>query len=443
MNNKIAMKINNVMKKTVIFLGFVLVLCLPLTAQDTVHIRDMRQISKYYVPVWPHHLPTITDPKGVEYIQGYISKLGENYQQLKEDAEGMYTDDTLQVYGIAASLSTYWRLNPDYYAEDIRAGRLDTSCEYLYTYLRLYEADPDSLRHIGEEMLVNLRYTPVSYYIDMDLFSHFEGNAAEYTVHFQPILPMYERYFSEPVTVADSFYVGRRFRTEHQNGEVRLIYFADTSYYGTRHEASYEDYIWTNMFGEVDTAKGWCYATWGVRREIPFLFPIIAPPDTTANPSDTTVINPIDTVINLGDTIIVLPGDTLIIGGDTLVNTGDTVIVTPGEPIIIGGDTIVVNPGDSVIVNPGSHLAIIRQDDLIYRYTSLQPNPASDRVSVLSSFGITAIEAYDLRGRLVKKFSIPNSQLSINLDVSSWPRGTYLLRITTSNGITTKKLLIQ
>ncbi len=146
-----------------------------------------------------------------------------------------------------------------------------------------------------------------------------------------------------------------------------------------------------------------------------YFFPILTPPDTTANPSDTTVINPIDTVINLGDTIIVLPGDTLIIGGDTLVNTGDTVIVTPGEPIIIGGDTIVVNPGDSVIVNPGSHLAIIRQDDLIYRYTTLQPNPATDRVSVLSSFGITAIEAY----------------------------GTYLLRILTPAGPTTKKLLIQ
>ena len=175
-----------------------------------------------------------------------------------------------------------------------------------------------------------------------------------------------------------------------------------------------------------------------------FIFPIIAPPDTTANPSDTTVVNPNDTVINLGDTIIVLPGDTLIIGGDTLVNTGDTVIVTPGEPIIIGGDTIVVNPGDSVIVNPGNSLSIIRQDDLIYRYTSLQPNPASDKVKVLSSFGISCIEAYDLRGRLVYTNTFKHSHIhTFSLDVSSWPRGTYLLRILTPAGPTTKKLLIQ
>jgi len=31
----------------------------------------------------------------------------------------------------------------------------------------------------------------------------------------------------------------------------------------------------------------------------------------------------------------------------------------------------------------------------------------------------------------------------IDLDVSSWPSGTYLLRITTPTGTTTKKLLIQ
>ena len=431
------------MKKTVILLGFVLALCLPLAAQDTIHIRDMRLISRYYVRDWPHNFPTITDPKGVEYTQGWISKLGESHDQRREDGWYMYTDDTLQVYGIAASLSTYWRLNPDYYAEEILAGRLDTSCEYLYTYLRLYEADPDSLRPVGEDLLVHLRHTPVSFYIDLELFKSFVGNAESYTVNFQPILPMYERYFSEPVTVADSFYVGRRYRTEHRNEEVRLIELADSGYYGTMHMASYVDYISTNVFGVVDTVRGWFYQTWSPRRDIPFLFPIIAPPDTTANPSDTTVVNPIDTVINLGDTIIVLPGDTLIIGGDTLVNTGDTVIVTPGEPIIIGGDTIVVNPGDTVIVNPGSHLAVIRQDDLIYRYTTLQPNPATDRVSVLSSFGITAIEAYDLRGRKVYEVRTPNSEFKVTLDVSSWPRGTYLLRITTPAGPTTKKLLIQ
>ena len=54
---------------------------------------------------------------------------------------------------------------------------------------------------------------------------------------------------------------------------------------------------------------------------------------------------------------------------------------------------------------------------------------------------ITRIEADDLRGRLL--FETPASGLKADLDISTWPRGTYLLRIQTPAGPTTKKLLIQ
>ena len=105
-------------------------------------------------------------------------------------------------------------------------------------------------------------------------------------------------------------------------------------------------------------------------------------------------------------------------------------------PILTPPDTT-TPPSDTTGV--GLHGA-----DLIYRYTTLQPNPASDRVSVLSSFGITAIEAYDPRGRLVYTNTFKHSHIhTFSLDVSSWPRGTYLLRILTPAGPTTKKLLIQ
>ena len=408
----------------------------PVIAQDTIQIRDMRLINRYFVPEWPDAFPTVRDSKGNEYLHGYLENAAENYSQSKQKAYYMYTSDTLHVYGIAASLSTHWRLNPNSTTDPNRGTIVDTSCEFLYDYLRLYEADPDSLRHIGEELLVNLRYTPVSYYIDLDLFRSFSGTYD--SVILQPILPMYERYFTTPVTVVDSFYIGRRYRTDHRDGrQVLLLQLADSLYHGTNHEAIYWDYdgYWN--------PAGWAYQTLGPRQLFPFLFPIIAPPDTTTNPSDTTVVTPIDTVINLGDTLVVLPGDTLIIGGDTIVNTGDTIVVTPGGPIIIGGDTIVVNPGDSIVVNPVAPSVGLLQPDPIYRYTALQPNPASDKVKVLSSFGISRIEAYDLKGRKVSEFRTLNSEFSITLDVSSWPRGTYLLRITTPVGQTTKKLLLR
>ncbi|MBP5546962.1 MAG: T9SS type A sorting domain-containing protein [Bacteroidales bacterium] len=54
---------------------------------------------------------------------------------------------------------------------------------------------------------------------------------------------------------------------------------------------------------------------------------------------------------------------------------------------------------------------------------------------------MTQIEAFDEQGRLVQ--TLPATGLKATLDVSSWPRGTYLLRILTPAGPTTKKLLVQ
>ena len=103
--------------------------------------------------------------------------------------------------------------------------------------------------------------------------------------------------------------------------------------------------------------------------------------------------------------------------------------------------SITVNPGGTIVVSSGGGGTPgigIQTNDLLYRYTSVQPNPATDKVRVTSSFGLTRIEAYDLRGRLL--FETPASGLKADLDVSSWPRGTYLLRISTPAGPTTKKL---
>ena len=359
-----------------------------------------------------------------------------------------YTPDTLPIYGIAAMMTDeffgHYIPTPAYPTLqsylDV-AYPLDPSYDNCEEELVLYqydENDPELMLQQGEGLPVHLLYTPVSYYIMSNT------PIVSYRDTFPK--PVYERYFSAPQIVHDTFYAGvTQYDWEFSkidscpHGNLRPpFYLVGIGYPDQRHLDGVLAFFYQDSLQNP--------GEWRFHRSysnIDFIFPIIAPPDTTANPSDTTVVNPIDTVINIGDTIIVLPGDTLIIGGDTLVNTGDTVIVTPGEPIIIGGDTIVVNLGDSVIVNPGSHLAIIRQDDLIYRYTSLQPNPATDRVSVLSSFGITAIEAYDLRGRKVYEVRTPNSEFKVTLDVSSWPRGTYLLRILTPAGPTTKKLLIQ
>ena len=468
------------MKKIVLFLFLASAMTASLQAQDTLHVHDMRLISKYFVPQWPNEFEEIID-KGDTLIHGFLDQVGENLEQSKEIAYKMYTGDTLQVYGIAASLSTRWRLYPDHYTTQIDSGWLDTSCEYMYDYLRLYEADPDTLRHIGEELLVHLNRTPVSYYIDLGLFSGFEGNADNYTRIYHPILPMYERYFSTPVTVADSFYVGRRYRPDHHGQDVMLLELNDTNMV-RNYQAMYLDYVWHDVYGNDHLHKGWDYFyTFDGK---PFLFPILALPDTTMPPADIILADTV--VVYPGNSLVLAPGSTLILQGDTLVYTGDTLVVHLGDTVDIAGhpfvltpgDTLVVNPGDTLFVNPDGSIVLssggtvvvlsgggddpgvaVQQADLVYRYTAVAPNPATGKVKVTSSFGISSLEAYDLKGRKVHEFraegcehletsrycseSIPNSEFSINLDVSSWPRGTYLLRIQTPAGPTTKKLLVQ
>ena len=71
----------------------------------------------------------------------------------------------------------------------------------------------------------------------------------------------------------------------------------------------------------------------------------------------------------------------------------------------------------------------------------INPNPATKQVHVATNFSLTQIEAFDEQGRLVQ--TLPATGLKATLDVSSWPRGTYLLRIQTPAGPTPKKLLVQ
>ena len=75
----------------------------------------------------------------------------------------------------------------------------------------------------------------------------------------------------------------------------------------------------------------------------------------------------------------------------------------PWDTSGVGGDTLAVT-----------------QADMVARYTSVQPNPATEQARVLSSFGLSHIEAYNAGGQKV-----------------------YLLRITTPLGTVTKKLLVQ
>ena len=75
-------------------------------------------------------------------------------------------------------------------------------------------------------------------------------------------------------------------------------------------------------------------------------------------------------------------------------------------------------------------------------YVELLPNPAKGMTVVSSSYRLTRIRAYNMQGQLVLD-QRPSLSQSATLDLTAWPKGTYLLRITTLAGIVSKKLLVE
>lgn len=99
------------------------------------------------------------------------------------------------------------------------------------------------------------------------------------------------------------------------------------------------------------------------------------------------------------------------------------------------------NNTDSTGVGGDTTLAVTTPTGLLGRYVTVHPNPAAGEAQVLSSFGLSHIEALDASGHPVLSRDV--SGYEARLDLSSWPQGLYLLRIQTPIGTATKKLLVR
>ena len=98
-------------------------------------------------------------------------------------------------------------------------------------------------------------------------------------------------------------------------------------------------------------------------------------------------------------------------------------ILTPGKN---------AEDGDSVAVE---------SVDMLERMVALSPNPATHTVKVISSFGLTRVEAYNTGGNLI--YDSEATGLCAHLDISRWPAGAYVLRIHTPMGIVSRKLMVK
>ena len=97
-------------------------------------------------------------------------------------------------------------------------------------------------------------------------------------------------------------------------------------------------------------------------------------------------------------------------------------------------------PVEVEIYNQGPHNPIgIEEAGDLARFTRLVPNPAHDAVSVLSSYGLTGIAIYDLNGR--KLIEEKAEGIVARLDISALAAGTYIVTIHTPQGIATKRMV--
>ena len=73
---------------------------------------------------------------------------------------------------------------------------------------------------------------------------------------------------------------------------------------------------------------------------------------------------------------------------------------------------------------------------------TLQPNPAYDIVEMTAATGITLVEAFSENGALAYR-TAADGHSTVHIDVSGWSTGSYLLRIHTSEGVASRKLVVR
>ena len=75
------------------------------------------------------------------------------------------------------------------------------------------------------------------------------------------------------------------------------------------------------------------------------------------------------------------------------------------------------------------------------RFTQMMPNPARGQVTVLSSYRLSRVVVYDLKGNTVLEQE--DEGLTTTFDVSALAKGVYVVAIHTPAGIATKRLVVE
>ena len=105
------------------------------------------------------------------------------------------------------------------------------------------------------------------------------------------------------------------------------------------------------------------------------------------------------------------------------------------------------DPVDIFIVDTSTHdvgIGDIRPESLLSDDgIVLVPNPATDEVTILSSAPIRQVEVFDMQGKLVHASTPPSQTSCLRLETLNYPKGAYTVRILTTLGTTSKRLVVK
>ena len=376
------------MKKRIFLLALLASFGGSLQAQDTVWQRPA-PLNNYFNNTW------------IDTTNRYVC--GEEWWWVDQIiARQFITEDTLQVYGIAAMMvDEYFVVRPWLTDAEIQAElRIryseDPTFDNCEESLLLFQYRGDGsplMQQLGDSLPVHYLHTTPTHYMMSN-----RTPLGSYTDTMPK--PVYERYFSTPQTVHDTFFAGYTQGHWGYDKKDSVWYEKRPSFYCLGFDHTCEGALYLSYKETValyrEEAPNSTHTWWTFERDgvglAHYIFPILTPEP----PIDTTHVDP--------------------------------------------GDTTHVDPGDTTHVDPGDTVAI-RMPEYFGRYVSVSPNPATGSAEVLSSFGMSRVEVFNAAGR--KVMDLKAEGLKATLDVSKLPSGAYLLRIHTPQGMTTKKLVVR
>lgn len=308
------------MKKILLFV-ILMVSAVALQAQDTVYSYNIP--DKYFVyKNWWNEVDTLPG----KFAMGTTGPCPESTFAMFNNV-----DDTLTVYGIAASIHPAIDDFPTYTGgQDFSADRAKVKL-----FMRLYECGTESPRglpyQIGPDLTICFADSP-------DYYFSITRPAPSYAINstLNDPIPVYERYFDEPILVTDSFFVGITMIPDYNVASPNHPEFNLFDMILEAYVTNIYIYDYDAMYAFVSDTCRWARKVLIPQQGDYFLYPIITPnPDTTG-------------------------------GTDT----------------IGGGDTLGVYGADAT--------------DRLLRVT---PNPATDEVRLTSSLEMQRVEVIDANGR--------------------------------------------